>query len=137
MALFTICFVFKQIEFTGVFRTLSNTLLISSVIVTNADLVTFTEETLNEKFIFLCSDIFDGIICKNAFKQFSKSNVCQSLNVFSQFALNCKRQKLAQGKRKDTKKNLEFLQGKLCEQTFTCSKSSIEIPEKGIKYVQS
>ena len=56
---------------------------------------------------------------------------------FSQFALNYKRQKLAQGKRKDTKKDLEFLQGKLYEQTFTCSKSSIEIPEKGIKYVQS
>ena len=66
-----------------------------------------------------------------------KVDVCQSLNLFSQFALNYKRQKLAQGKRKDTKKDLEFLQGKLYEQTFTCSKSSIEIPEKGIKYVQS
>ena len=57
--------------------------------------------------------------------------------MFSQFALNYKRQKLAQGERKDTKKDLEFLQGKFCEQTFTCSKSSIEIREKGIKYVQS
>ena len=66
-----------------------------------------------------------------------KVDVCQSLNVFSKFALNYKRQKLAQGKRKDTKKDLEFLQGKFCEQTFTCSKSSIEIPGKGIKYVQS
>ena len=57
--------------------------------------------------------------------------------MFSKFALNYKRQNLAQGKRKDTKKDLEFLQGKFCEQTFTCSKSSIEIPGKGIKYVQS
>ena len=57
--------------------------------------------------------------------------------MFSKFALNYKKQNLAQGKRKDTKKDLEFLQGKFCEQTFTCSKSSIEIPGKGIKYVQS
>ena len=57
--------------------------------------------------------------------------------MFPQFALNNKRQKLAHRKRKDTKKDSGFLQGTFCEPAFTCSKSLIEILEKGMKYVQS